>query len=385
MIVSRHAGRGVLFVVAVASGAVLAAGATLHANILANGDFEADPDGTTVVAQDAVIKNAITAWRVFGVGGAKGTAKVTGAAASSGAKGIELSYDIQGLDSAIDKDEADLGAPISGNRVYRLLVDARDGGPYGGTPHFAAGLQIHQAGTNNFLGGRGFGFDPGAAFETVGTTMKAPATAGWLSSRFDVGGVAGRSVHLDNARVVDVTTADRMINGGFENSASRLLGWRFFAVAGAAGTATLSPDANSGQSAVLLQRTGMAGDSGLDTWGGDIDIAAIGGETVNLSFAAKRVSGTGRIGWNISMFDANHTYLATAAMGDALPGTAAYSLFSSGNVTLLPGAAYISVGFRVFDAPSAFLIDDVKLVPEPTMGLLLLAGVPAVVRRRRTA
>ena len=351
-------------------------------NLLPNGDFEADPDGRGVIVNNGHSIGSITQWRVFAVGGGQARATVTSAAASSGAKGLQYSYDVQGADSAVDKDDPTLRVPVPANRVYRLLVDARDGGPYGGTPAFRGGFQFHNAG-GGYLGGRSYGYDPSGIYETVGITQAAPATAATLSVRFDMGG-AGRSVHLDNARVVDVTNSDRMINGGFENSPSRLLNWRFFAVGGAAGSATLSTDAHTGSYAARLERTVMAGDSGLDTWGGDIDQAVLSGETIVMSFAAKWLSGNGRISWNISTFDSNHTFLGVAAQGGVSPG-ASYGVFTSGPVTLNPNVAYVSVGFRVWDAPSVFLIDDVTLVPEPATAAGLLVAVGLLSLRRRPA
>jgi len=343
-------------------------------NMLADGDFEKIPFdgwGTEGGYPDNLYDLlSIPDWRAFAVNGAYGFFYGRSDAASSGLIGMEIGRTAtgQGGDSALDKDDPAIREAAPVDRVYQLLVDAKDGGLYGGTPLLGIGLQGAQAPWNS-VWGRGYGFDPGPEFETIGTTGRAVAPANQISVRFDVGGDFDRSAYVDNARLFDVTYGqNRVINGGFENSPSRVLQWRFFAVGGAEGSATLDSRAHSGSHAVLLTRANVGvGDTGLDKWGGDIDIATLGGETVVLSFAARLVEGTGRIGWNISTFDSSHVFVDVAAGGEVSPG-ASYEVFSSGPVALNPNVAYVSVGFRVVDAPGAFLIDDVELIGvEPTV------------------
>jgi hypothetical protein len=66
--------------------------------------------------------------------------------------------------------------------------------------------------------------------------------------------------------------------------------WRFFAVAGASGSVALDTDAASGSYAALMERTVAEGDSGLDI--DPLRVATLGGETLQVGFASKKVSGT---------------------------------------------------------------------------------------------
>src|SRR5262245_26502119 len=95
---------------AITAAAVLSsvAAARGQTNILMNGDFEADPEGTVAGGTDVIDVTSITGWRTFGVGGATGTATVKAAAGRSG-KGIELvRLDPAGADAAFDKDDPSL-------------------------------------------------------------------------------------------------------------------------------------------------------------------------------------------------------------------------------------------------------------------------------------
>jgi hypothetical protein len=367
------------------------------ANLLPNGDFEADPDGTMRTGQDYVDTTTFTQWRAFAVGGAGSTFKVTSAAASSGLKGMEMAYDTAGADSALDKDYGPYHVPIAGNRVYQLKVDARDGGPYGGTPSFVVGFQMFNSG--GYAGGRSYSFDPGSTFETIGQTVTASAAIQALSVRFDMGGAAaGRSVQLDNARVYDVTQSNRVVNGGFENSASRALNWRFFAAGGATGSVGISSDAYEGTKAALLSRTNTTGDTGLDLWGGpgSPSVAVLSGENILVSFAAKKVSGASntRLGLQVATFDANGTFLGDAFGTRYDVGSGGYTVFSTGPLTLGSNVAYVSMGWRVVSdtgAPAigSYLLDGAVIVPEPATLVFLASGLLGTAglrgRRRATA
>jgi len=362
------------------------------ANLLPNGDFEADPDGTMKTGHDYVDTTTFTQWRAFAVGGAGSTFKVTSAAASSGAKGMEMAYDTAGADSALDKDDGAYRVPIAGNRVYQVKVDARDGGPYGGTPFFVVGFQMFNSG--GYAGGRSYSFDPGSTFETIGQTMTASAAIQALSVRFDMGGgTAGRSVQLDNARVYDVTHSNRVVNGGFENSASRALNWRFFTAGGATGSVSISSDAYEGTKAALLSRTNTTGDTGLDLWGGP-SVAVLSGENILVSFAAKKVSGASntRLGLQVATFDANGTFLGDAFGTRYDVGSGGYTVFSTGPLTLGSNVAYVSMGWRVLTDTGgpgigSYLLDGAVIVPEPATLVFLASGLLAAagLRRRRRA
>lgn len=358
------------------------------ANLLTNGSFESSPAGTNVTGSDFHDVSTIAGWRAFAVSGAAATMTVTSAAASDGGVGLMLARNNALGDSAVDKDFSALRENIPGQaRVYKFLVDAKDGGTHGGTPSMSLGSQF--AGGLPAVNNRTIICDPGAQFETVGLSAVS-TTGGTLSTRIDLGPVAGRSVYLDNVRAVDVTRADRMINGGFENSASRTLNWRFFSVSSAAGSVSLSTDAATGNTAALLERTNTIGDLGLDTWDSDKRIAVIGGEEIVVNLKAKLVSGINAgLGWNVATFKADGTYIGDVYGTQVKPGSDSYYTFSSNNLTLPANVAFISVGFRIWGpggAPGigAFLIDDVAVVPEPGALIMLAVGL-LLMRRPRLA
>jgi hypothetical protein len=351
----------------VLSGAV----ALAQTNILTNGDFEADPEGTMGGGTNVIDTSSITGWRIFAVGDATGTATVTSAAGKTG-KGISLVRGAPaGADSAFDKDDPALREPIPAEeRVYKLTVDVRDGAQFGGTPAVTAEIQFVDPSFN-----RGAAVDPGAQFETFGLSAVSEL-GGSVSARFGVGGEE-RSVHLDNATLVDATTGvNRMINGGFENSASNLINWRFFDTLGGAGTATRSSDARTGAAAALLDVTQdpIGGDIGLDV--DPFRVAVISGEDLTLSFAAKAVTlptADTRLLTRVAGFDATGAFTGEIVQELVNPTTTAYGA-SELTFTVPDGVAAVNVSFRVWDelisnlATGAYLIDDVSVVREAVAG-----------------
>jgi len=340
--------------------------AVAQQNILVNGDFEADAEGTMGGGTDVIDVTSITGWRIFGVGGATGTATVTSAAGRSG-KGIELvRADPPGADSALDKDDPALRSVIPAEeRIYKLTVDARDGGAFSASPALTAELQFVNSAVN-----RGAAYDPGAAFETFGLTARSD-DGGSISARFSLPPGGDHSVHLDNATLIDATSGvNRMLNGGFENSAASLINWRFFDTTGVSGTAALSSDAHSGASAARLSVTmdPAGGDIGLDLEPGRI--GTIGGEQLSLSFAAKTVeapTADTRLKVGVAGFDVTGLYTGEILGELVSPGTTAYESFSF--MFDVPTDVHtINVGFRVFDqtlnvnTPGTYLIDDVSVL-----------------------
>ncbi len=359
---------------------IATAGAAWGQNMLPNGGFEASPNGTQVTGQDYIDTTTFPGWRVFAVGGFGSTYTVTGAAARSGAVGMEMAYDIAGADSALDMDDPSLRLNIpTEQRIYKQLVDVRDGGVYGGSPSFVAGFQFPTIGYSH-------GIDPQANWETMGLTGRSDGQ-GTLSVRYDMnpGGGVNKSVYIDNARVVDVTHADRMVNGGFENSDTRPINWRFFAVAGATGSATITNDAASGSNAVVLERTAAAGDSGLDLW--DDRVATLGGETLHITFKAKKEWGdNAMLRLTLAAWDDLGNFQGDLVNYLAAGGDGAFDTYSL-DVPLYGNTASVSLAFRVMDANhaptvGAFTIDDVVLMPEPASLMLLGLGLLAAFRRR---
>lgn len=344
---------------------------TAHANILTNGDFETGD---------------LTDWRFFDTDGGTSSATVEAASANSGSFGVTLVRDGSG-DSAVDKDTVALRESIpTEERIYRLLVDATDAGL--GATEFRSQFQ--------FTGGSGFNnrvftFDPGPTYDTVGMTTRSNA-AGDLSVRFNLG--LNESARFDNVRVVDVTdNGNRVINGGFENGLNPdLRNWRFFAVGGATGSIGFTGDTNSGDQAVLLERTNTAGDSALDLDQSDLRIATLGGEDLHASFYAKQDSGDAdaRINVNIAAFDDTGAFLTSLASELFAPGSSEYEQFSL-DFTTTASTAYVSIAFRVVDSAGdsdigGYKIDDVFVgaIPAPAAlpaGIVMLTVLAARHRR----
>lgn len=343
-------------------------------NILTDGDFEQVPADWGTEGSDLYDLLTIPAWRAFAVNGAYGFYYGRSEAASSGLVGMEIGRTATGAggDAALDKDDPNVAESVpAAERIYRLLVDAKDGGLYGGTPAMNIGLFGGQPPWDRHQWVRVYSFDPGSEFETVGVLAKSTATGTQLGVRFDTAGAdANRSVYVDNARVHDVTYGqNRVINPGFENSASRVLQWRFFAVAGATGSVSISSDAYSGSRAALLERTNSDGDLGLDLWGSGYGVPTLGGETITVSFAAKKVSGdaSSRLGLQVATFDANGTFLGDAFGTRYEVGSGGYTVFTTRPLTLGSGVRYVSMGWRCHNdsgsaAPGAYLLDEASIV-----------------------
>jgi len=369
--------------------AALCAAQSANANLITNGGFEADPAGTSASGTDFVDVSTITDWRAFAVGGATAAFTVEAAAANSGLVGVQLSRDAGGADSALDRDAHRIAISTQ-PRVYKQLVDVRDGGAHGGATNFVLNTQFFSGGS--FSGNiRAQGIDPQAGWETTGLTASSAAGEDQLALRYSVDQL--QSAYLDNVDLVDATLGvNRMINGGFENSATRVLDYRFVSVAGGAGSVALDPDAASGSAAALLTRTDAAGDSVLDL--DPFRIATLGGETLRVDFASKKVTGAAdsRIRTSLAMFNSGGAHLGDLTPGLFDPSTSSYSTFST-EYTLLPGTAFVNLGFRVFNAAGAastgsYLLDDISVVgvPEPTSILLMgFASLGLLSLRRRSA
>jgi hypothetical protein len=332
-------------------------------NILQNGDFEADPEGTAVNVTGGGEVDVISGWRFFAVNGATGSATVTEAAGRSG-KGLEMVRQAAGgSDSALDKDDAAVVEDILvTERIYKMTIDARDGGTYGGTTWLSAELQF--PGTSGL--NRGKIFDPAADWETFGLTARS-GLEGKLSTRFNMLSEVNASVYLDNATVVDATVGvNRVVNGGFENSSTRALNWRFFDQFSPSGSVALSSNAYSGSSAILLSVTSPAdGDIGLDLEGNRI--ATIGGESLTLSFAAMNAdisNEVSRLQYTVAGFDSAGAFTSNILQDVVAPPADQYGTFSV-NIDVPENVTELNVAFRSFDdfffepTVGSYLIDDV--------------------------
>ena len=336
-------------------------------NAISNPSFEqfANEDPLQILANSK-------GWRFFAVGGASGSATARSAAATDGAVGIELVRDaVEGGDSALDRDDGQMRIPIpSDDRIYKFLVDVKDGGLYGGSDLFYIGSQI--------LGGAGTSnvdnvFDPGEQFETVGVCAGS-GTDGQGSVRMDFReGSANRSAFLDNVRMFDVQRKNRMVNGGFENSATRPLNWRTFSLNPGEMLFEMVNDAHSGSRALRIERT-FDGEGNNDA-AADLEpirVVVIGGETLTLRFSAKKVSGDddARPFVSLAQFDAGGAWLGGELqhnINTANPGTGAFETFSF-VITTDPNTRFLNIGLRVGNAQGsdrhvgAYIFDDIEII-----------------------
>ena len=369
---------------AVAMLAVLMSSA--NANLLTNGDFEADVAGTQVTGSDYIIANGITGFRTFAVGGAEASFTVSAAAARSGNTGLEITRGVFGADSAMDKEGLWDAAPTA-PRIIKYTLDARDAGQYGGTTLLRFSAQVPGNGDylNHF-------HDPLAVWEKTGFTVRTDGS-GQIGVRLNLNS-ANESAYLDNLVAVDVTDSDRMVNGGFENSDVRAIDWRFVAISGGTGSATISNDAFSGNNALLLERTNTEGIVQFDVDDPQTRIAALPFETLNINFAAKQVSIAGddaaSLMLSVGMFNAAGAFLGNVYSDVVNPIEDDYSTYSIPITLNHPDVAYITTAFNIRDvggiglpAIGSYLIDSVSVVPEPaSLVMFSLWGAVLLLRRR---
>lgn len=190
--------------------------------------------------------------------------------------------------------------------------------------------------------------------------------------------------------MVAPVSANLLTNGGFEDP-SNTGGWAM--TAGSYGYYSQS----LGEGARIFAPNAVEGDRGFETSNGFGPINAIGEQVIALpfgpgndvSFSGYINTGPGADGTTnsgtINLYDgANLVYTQT------LTNTNAYTLYSH---TFTPAAGSVKVEFVAtgdagWNAPAAVHFDAFSLtqVPEPaSLGLVALAGLPLVLRRRRSA
>ncbi|MCE5199641.1 MAG: hypothetical protein ABFD54_11115 [Armatimonadota bacterium] len=329
------------------------------ANLLSNGSFENWSNG---IPSD---------WRWYAVSGALGSINRTSAPGtfSDGASGALLTWNNNLGDSGLDR--WDTKIPAYPSHIYKFLIDGK-----ANSSEKAFDLTLTLCGpTGNFIEARrkSVGSYLNSNFQTFGCSGRAVNGEELMCVGVDVkNSGAGASAYVDNAQLVDVTNSgNRLINGDFENSNTQPLQWRFFNVGGASASAGISHAAYSGSNAALLSVTSIpsryAGDVGLDTW--DDLIPVNGSEPLQVSFAAKKLSGGSDIGlwYEVAQFTASGT-IFKADEYYATPGVNGYTVFNRQFITD-PNAAYVDIAFRISDVNfnrgvGSFLIDDV-CVGEP--------------------
>lgn len=342
-------------------------------NLLPNGSFECSRDGDV-----GNTSNGINTWRAFAVGGAVGSATVRAGAGTDGNVFTEITRGVAGGgDSALDKDTSALRVRIPAtDRIYRFSADFRDGSLYGGTSVVRLGTQ--------FVAGYGevnqtTTLDPGTALETL-CAIGSSGASGLASVRIDLSdGSANRSAMVDNVRMIDVTRADRVLNGGFEASRSRPVNWTAYGVAGDS-TATISTDANSGRFAMKLSRTDIVYDGGIDS----NRTMVRGGETLQFSYAAKKLSGDSTVHCWVQLlwYDSGSALLRTDTFQSDVPVLGAYQQFAR-TMTAPATARYVALKYKVGDNNGSdkdvgsYLLDNVRLIANQKPSLTSAAIVPA--------
>jgi len=402
----KERANGTTLLVAVAT--VMLCAAAGWADLLDNGGFESTPDGTTLSSDGTsnVSSNTLfSGWRFFAVNGANASATVRAGAGVGGNHAMELYRGVNaagasGADTALDRDDSTLRIPTGGQpRIYKFTLQGKDG-PAGGTPTLKIGSQFFTPGGSYVPAlSKTVNWNPGSDWETYGLTGRTDSTIGLMSTRIDMGGSGAdvRSGLVDNVAIEDATFGvNRLINGGFEGSTSRVLAWRTYNLGGsAAASATLSSDARTDSKAALFSVTNVTGATDI---GFDFDanrVATLPGEMVRLSFAAKKVSG-GDIQLAVEIPGYDFTSPSAIYQGPQLPGgrlyvtpgTDGYDYYSV-DFPLGDNVFFAKATFSIRDATGSFqtgsyLIDDVAIVgvPEPASLLLAAAGVLPLVRRR---
>lgn len=323
-------------------------------SITTNGSFEANP-------QDYVFPNGADAWgwHFEASSGASGSATALPAAASDGSAGVILVRESTGAGACfLAKLPSGVAETVPHEqRVYKVLLDAKNGGPHSGTGLLTLEMLFADPARN-----RSSSFTPaGTAFETFGAAALS-----------DDGGKAGLSISLpdgnnsawiDSVRLIDVTTSgNRVLNGGFEHSSAQILNWRTWDLSGAAQfTAQLDAAANSGRRALRITRTLAGADDGAVDLE-DNPVPALGYEHLNIALAAKKLSGDNntRLHLTISEYDSSHVLLRTGTRLFA-PG-ASYEVYR-GAVQATSSTREISLALRVGDLSSgihtgSYLVDD---------------------------
>jgi hypothetical protein len=259
---------------------------------------------------------------------------------------------------------ANLTAPVTRPGIYKVLIDAKDGGINGGQDSFALGAVMHDSPYPTWSAS----CEPGADFETFGVTAPMAADRTAIDVRLTPSNTANQSFLIDNVQILDVTKGNRMINGGFEYSTTRPVNWRTYSLAAGEFLYSISTDANSGTGALRIERTAMANDGAVDLENNRIAVMA--GETLQIKLAAKKLSGDSqtRLFVSIAQYDSAGTYLGGALQTNvAFDATASYSPFGVA-VTMDAAAAYINIGLRVGNDAGgdrhvgAYLVDDLTVM-----------------------
>jgi hypothetical protein len=232
---------------------------------------------------------SVPGWRIFAVDGALGKFTVSSMVPTSGGKNV-LIVERSGGDSGDTGADTSVPVDIESDRVYKVLADVKSvpTSSGGGSSWALVGARIF-AMQPSLYHASPFVFQPTPAYETTGAAIYAEEGFNHLTTRLDTAGKSGQAV-FDNIRYEDVTTdGNRLINGGFENSTTRLIGWAHGNADGGEGSASLVKRAGvGGTSACLFVRDNAAGDVVFGLSDPSQRVPVRPGESLALDFDAKR-------------------------------------------------------------------------------------------------
>ncbi len=264
-----------------------------------------------------------------------------------------FSKNVAGGDSACRRDSA-LTSVFNGF-AYKYGVHVRD------TDASASNLSLGMVllGTPN-ISATGVNMTAASEWELAEDSFIVPPGYTKATLQLRVGGSFPAALQLDSSFVEDITQKDRMTNGGFENSDSRVLLWDPFAAGGDAVAASLSNDAHEGTNALLLERTAAGGDAGINKdlhrlpWKGD--------NKMEVSFYAKDKP---------TLATGEHLLVMVCCWNsiDAIVGCEAYTLSVGSSAYQMNGHVYsppaatakVTVGFRIVDEAGAAMSGDVLI------------------------
>jgi len=332
-----------------------------------NGSFEDGALGSVgAPGTFGIDSTSVPGWRIFAVEGASGRFSVSSTTPASQGKNVLI---VERAAGGAGDTAADTAVPVEveSGRVYKVLADVKaiQAPPEGGETWATVSARLFGAQSYRE---RSFVFQPTPAYETAGAAIFAEPGFSLLTARLDTAGKSGQA-GFDNVRYEDVTTeGDRMINGGFENSTTRLIGWRYGSADGGEGSAALiQGEGVGGSGACLFSRSNSVGDVVLDLGESSQRVPVRPEESLALDFDAKRSGENDACKLRISVmeYDSNGEHLLdTSFLFD--PERDGFSHFHE-EYTPVAGAAFFDLSFRIFEpncgaqAVGSFYLDNISV------------------------
>jgi len=309
---------------------------------------------------------SVPGWRVFAVDGATGTFSVSATPPASQGRNVLI---VERAAGEAGDTAADTSVPVDveSDRVYKVLADVKAIESPSGSGETWATVSARLFGAQSYRE-KTFTFQPTPAYESVGAAIFADAGFNHLTTRLDTAGKPGQAC-FDNARYEDVTTGgDRTINGGFENSTTRVIGWRCGSGDGGEGSATLvKGEGVGGGSACLFSRANAEGDVVLDMDDPSQRVPVHPGESLSLDFDAKRSGENDACKLRVSVieYDSAGEFLSDTSLL-FYPEREGFSHFHE-EYTPVAGAAALALAFRIVtpnaaaQSVGAFYLDNISV------------------------